>query len=75
MKKLLLSLFLGGVIMASGTEIKGEVITNKKEFERVNIFGMGKPNVDYAKYFTGESFLNPLTKTGESSVFLAEDKF
>ena len=50
-------------------------LINKDEFEKVNIFGTGKPNVDYAKYFTGESFLNPLTKTGESSVFLAEDKF
>ena len=32
-----------------------------KQFEEVNVFGMGQPNDAYAAYFTGQSFLNPLT--------------
>jgi quercetin dioxygenase-like cupin family protein len=38
-------------------------------------FGMGKPNVNYAQYFIGNSYLNPLTKQGESAVFLANVTF
>ena len=50
-------------------------IMNKKEFEKENIFGMGMPNDAYAKYFIGNSFLNPLTKPGESAAFLANVTF
>lgn len=50
-------------------------IINKDKFEKVNIFGTGKANVDYAKYFIGDSFLNPLTEFGASSVFLANVTF
>ena len=39
------------------------------------LFGMGMPNDAYAKYFIGDSFLNPLTKPGESAVFLANVTF
>ena len=34
---------------------------NKDTFELHNVFGMGEPNTAYAKYFIGDSFLNPLT--------------
>ena len=34
---------------------------NKDTFELHNAFGMGEPNTAYAKYFIGDSFLNPLT--------------
>lgn len=34
---------------------------NKDVFEQHNVFGMGKPNTAYARYFMGDSFLNPLT--------------
>ena len=34
---------------------------DKAEFEKANMFGMGKPNTAYAQYFIGDSFLNPLT--------------
>ncbi len=34
---------------------------NKDEFEKHNMFGAGEANTAYAQYFTGESFLNPLT--------------
>ena len=47
----------------------------KDEFEKINIFGTGKPNEAYAKYFKGNSFLNPLTELGTSSVFLANVTF
>lgn len=43
--------------------------------EHGGVFGQGKPNVDYAKYFIGNSYLNPLTKPGESNVFLANVTF
>lgn len=39
------------------------------------MFGMGEPNVNFAKYFTGNSYLKPLTKQGESAVFLANVTF
>lgn len=29
----------------------------KKEFEKVNAFGLGNKNETYAKYFIGESYL------------------
>jgi quercetin dioxygenase-like cupin family protein len=48
---------------------------NKEEFNKVNVFGLGQENTGYAQYFTGESFLNPLTKPGESPVFLANVTF
>lgn len=34
---------------------------NKDTFEQHNVFGMGEPNTAYARYFMGDSFLNPLT--------------
>lgn len=50
-------------------------VANKEQFEKENIFGMGMPNDAYAKYFIGDSFLNTLTKPGESAVFLANVTF
>lgn len=44
--------------------------TNKEEFEKQNVFGMGNANTAYAQYFTGKSFLNPLTNP-ENGLFLA----
>ena len=49
-------------------------ITNKEEFEKQNVFGMRNANTAYAQYFSGESFLNPLTKP-ETGVFLANVTF
>lgn len=37
-------------------------IADKDEFEKQNVFGTGTPNTAYARYFIGESYLNPLTK-------------
>ena len=38
------------------------------------MFGIGKPNRDYAKYFIGNSYLNPLTNPNET-VFVANVTF
>ena len=34
---------------------------NETDFAKANLFGKGEPNVNFAQYFIGESFLNPLT--------------
>ncbi|MCI7702485.1 MAG: cupin domain-containing protein [Tenericutes bacterium] len=48
---------------------------NKEEFDKVNVFGQGEPNVSFAKYFIGNSYLNPLTKKEESSLSLINVTF
>ena len=47
---------------------------NKEEFDKVNIFGLGKPNINYAKYFSGNSYLNPLSD-GNKQMFIANVTF
>lgn len=37
-------------------------MTSEKEFNAANVFGKGNENVNYAQYFTGASFINPLLK-------------
>lgn len=41
---------------------------NKEDFKKANIFDMGEPNVNYARYFTGNSYLNPLAKSDNMSL-------
>ena len=48
--------------------------TNREEFEIQNVFGTGNANTAYAQYFTGKSFLNPLTNP-ENGLFLANVTF
>lgn len=50
-------------------------ISNREEFEKVNVFGTGAPNDAFAQYFTGQSFLNPLTQPGASAFSLANVTF
>lgn len=50
-------------------------ISDKTEFDKVNMFGTGVPNEAFARYFIGESFLNPLTEPGKCPVFLANVTF
>lgn len=50
-------------------------IMNSEEFDEQNVFGKGQANTQYAQYFVGDSYLNPLTKPGESPVFLANVTF
>jgi quercetin dioxygenase-like cupin family protein len=47
----------------------------QESFEGVNVFGTGAPNDAYARYFTGRSFLKPLTEPGKCPVFLANVTF
>ena len=42
----------------------------KEEFDKINVFGIGEPNINFAKYFIGESFLNPLAKVEDSNLSL-----
>lgn len=48
---------------------------NEEVFNNSNIFGKGQANTGFAQYFTGDSFLNPLTMPGQGSVFLANVTF
>lgn len=48
---------------------------NKEQFDNINIFGLGQPNNDFAKYFIGNSYLNPLTDMTKTSLFLANVTF
>ncbi|MDO5286370.1 MAG: hypothetical protein Q4G45_06045 [Actinomycetia bacterium] len=49
--------------------------TDKAAFDAVNVFGTGAPNEAYAAYFTGQSFVNPLTMRDEAPVYLANVTF
>ena len=49
--------------------------TDEKQFAEVNTFGKGQPNDAYARYFTGHSFLNPLTKAGECPIAMSNVTF
>lgn len=48
---------------------------NKEEFDKCNVFGLGNPNDAYAKYFIGNSFLNPLAKVEDAELSLANVTF
>jgi quercetin dioxygenase-like cupin family protein len=48
---------------------------NETEFNEANVFGKGQANTMFAQYFKGESYLNPLSKFGESPLFLANVTF
>lgn len=49
-------------------------IQNEAAFEQENVFGRGAENTAYAQYFSGASFLNPLTDP-KKTVFLANVTF
>lgn len=49
-------------------------IMDQNEFTQQNVFGFGAENTSYARYFSGQSFLNPLTKP-EDGLFLANVTF
>lgn len=50
-------------------------INSKQEFDKQNLFGLGKENTAFAQYFLGNSYLNPLTVPGKTAVFLANVTF
>lgn len=47
-----------------------EIYADDIQEEHGGIFGLGEPNTGFAKYFTGQSYLNPLTDPKET-VFIA----
>ncbi len=47
---------------------------NKEEFDKINVFGLGKLNTEFSKYFIGNSYLNPLTNPKET-IFMANVTF
>jgi len=47
---------------------------NKEEFDKINVFGLGKLNTEFSKYFIGNSYLNPLTDPKET-IFMANVTF
>ena len=49
--------------------------SDKEEFDRLNVFGLGKENSAFAQYFIGNSYLNPLTDPAKCSLFLANVTF
>lgn len=38
---------------------------DRSDFEKANMFGVGAPNDDYAQYFVGSSYLNPITRSAK----------
>ena len=59
MKKLLLILLAGFMFSSSPLYAQEDASMSKS-----GPFGLGKPNDAYAKYFIGQSYLNPLVKDG-----------
>ena len=50
-------------------------VNNKADFDQENVFGLGEANTAFARYFIGNSYLNPLTAPGECPVFMANVTF
>ncbi|MBM6752949.1 cupin domain-containing protein [Mediterraneibacter glycyrrhizinilyticus] len=50
-------------------------ILDQRVFDKENMFGKGQENSGLSEYFTGKSYVNPLTKLGESTVALANVTF
>lgn len=48
---------------------------DKSQFDALNVFGQGKENSAYARYFKGTSYLNALTEGGEGKLFFANVTF
>lgn len=80
-KPLALKLTSSRIIQVSNNlhfyERRGVIIMkfmDKDDFEKQNVFGTGQANTAYAKYFIGDSFLNPLTDS-KCGLFLANVTF
>ena len=50
-------------------------ILDQRVFDKENMFGKGQENSGLSEYFTGKSYVNPLTKPGESTVALVNVTF
>ena len=50
-------------------------IQDKETFDKANVFGQGQENTAFAQYFTGNSYLNPLTDPAACGLALANVTF
>lgn len=50
-------------------------IIDETVFDQANSFGQGEPNATYAQYFSGQSFLKPLTDPQTAGILLANVTF
>ena len=50
-------------------------VSDQKQFEALNVFGKGAPNEGFAAYFSGASFLQPLTDPQKTALFLVNVTF
>lgn len=41
-------------------------ILDQRVFDKENMFGKGQENSGLSEYFTGKSYVNPLTKPGKA---------
>lgn len=48
---------------------------DESDFEKQNVFGKGTLNTAYARYFIGDSYLNPLTNPQETSLHISNVTF
>ena len=51
----------GSVKVSAVESAKDNIVSDSVEFAKRNKFGIGVPNVNYAKYFIGNSYLNSVT--------------
>ena len=61
--------------LLSESDIREENKMMDTEFEKSNVFGLGKENTAYAQYFIGNSYLNPLTEPQAGKPFFANVTF
>ena len=47
---------------------------DEQEFSKENVFGLGEFNQGFAEYFSGKSYLNPLTNS-KKTIFLTNVTF
>ncbi len=52
-----------------------EVYKDNEKEEHESFFGLGEENKAYEKYFTGKSYLNPLTDMTKTNLFIANVTF
>lgn len=51
------------------------IISDREAFDKANVFGIGQPNTGFARYFIGNSYLNPLTDPKTYPLFAGNVSF
>ena len=71
--------FISAVDENDYQNLKDVITTNNdkgsSQFEQENVFGKGEPNTMFAKYFTGNSYLNPMFAPVKGKPFVANVTF